>query len=243
MPYQQLPDNLLIIDDGLDNSVLRAYDNLHFTNGVFSAPPEVIVPTVLSGFKFVSDYAASPGDAFVIAVNSDISMNGIMDKKGASAEERAALESQNERALKVAVPVALLNPGHPVVVIFYDEETPTALYDSLTEDGLPLMTLHKWGYGTKPDAPRIEGSHNFGQVLAFPLPNDRKPVCHDITIAEDQSGIVQIFKLTEVEGSHGRPYLSEGGKVLFPVPESLATYAETAGAPQNKPAPSAPSGP
>ena len=172
-------------------------DRFHFTNGTYAAPAELIVPTTLAGFDFLNKKIASDRDIFAIAVNSDASMQGIMDKKSASQEERDALEDQHTRAMKVAIPLAEYDPSRPVYVVFYDEETPTELYNELAESGLKMCSLHKWGYGTTPDAPRIEGAHNFARVFGFPLPNDKKPLCHDITVGEDQSHFVEVVNLND----------------------------------------------
>ncbi|MDE2030279.1 MAG: hypothetical protein KGI97_06925, partial [Alphaproteobacteria bacterium] len=85
----------------------------HFTNGTYAPPKDLIVPTVLAGFQQAVDEEGDEALPLVIAVNSDVSMAGIMDKKKASAEERAKLESQTVRAAKVAFPLSLQNPTRP----------------------------------------------------------------------------------------------------------------------------------
>lgn len=212
-------DNLIIIDsvdiDTIQDKLNKTgVDRAHFTNGTYSYDAEMIVPTTLAGFSYIDSEISRPEDSFIIAVNSDLSMNGIMNEKGASFKERANLESQITRAEKVAKPLAEKFPDRKVIVLFYDEPTPTSLYDALAL-GYPegMVSLHKWGYGTDSEAPKIEGAHNFSKVLAFPLPNDEKPVCYDITVAEDQSDVVQVVKLTEATNAAGQPY--------FPAPRNV----------------------
>jgi hypothetical protein len=202
------------------------YTALHCTNGTYTGKPEQIVPMALSGFKFITQRVAAAGGAFFIGVNSNASMAEIMDKKNASPEERNALEDERTRAWKIASPLAQMFPGRPIIVAFYDKLTPADLYNALAEEGLGMKSLHKWGYGTNPGAPRIEGAGNFKRVLAYPLLNNAKPACDHITAKEDQSKLVQVVELTKVTGLHGQPFISERGKVLFPVPVSLQNHAE-----------------
>ena len=215
--------------------------SVHCTNGTYAYEAAMIVPTTLAGFKFIDDKVADLSDVFLVAVNSDVSMQNIMNQKNASAAERAALEDQHVRAAKVAIPLSEMFPHRTILVVYYDKETPTDLYGSLYVAGLNLKSLHKWGYGTDPNAPKIEGAYGFRNKIAYPLPNDVKPVCFDLTVKEDQSAIVQVVKLTEAIGPHRAPYISKQGKVLFPVPASLASHAENpasvAAAPAPKPAP------
>lgn len=204
----------------------------HFTNGTFMMPADKIIPTVLAGFQHASEQSQG-NEAFVLALNSDQSMARMMDAKNATAEERASLESQLVRAHKVAAPLQLQHPDRDIVVLFYDEDTPTPLYDYLVEsDAVIAASLHKWGYGTEPNAPRIEGAYNFGAVYAHPLPHDERPVCYDLTERGNQSGTVKVVKLTEEIGLHGSPYISNDGKLLFPLKDaSLQKYgAATSGA-------------
>lgn len=217
-------------------------DRFHFTNGTYAAAAEIIVPTTLDGFKYISDEIAEEDDIFVIAVNSDSSMEGIMEKKEVSFQERANLiddreaelsetetsseifetlqlerdalneeikvfqmqrenlEDQFTRGMKVADPLAEANPDRPIYIVFYDEETPTELYNAIKAAGLNFASLHKHGYGTDKDAPRIEGAHNAERVIAYPFPNNSKPLCHDITIHEDQSRFVEVVDLSKVYG-------------------------------------------
>ena len=59
----------------------------HFTNGTYASPQALIVPTVLAGFQYAVDQEANKGSPLIIAVNSNASMSGIMDKKGAPETE------------------------------------------------------------------------------------------------------------------------------------------------------------
>ena len=234
-----LPKNLTIIETTNSQEISDALkgSGLHFTNGVYSYEASLIVPTTMAGFQYISEKASSKDDVFVIAVNSDISINGIYDRKKEALDardaesdeyetlkkEKEAVESQQVRAEKVAIPLAQLDPERKIIVVFYDTETPTSLYDKLAKDGLNLKTLHKWGYGTNPDEPRIEGAYNFAAVLGFPLLNDVRPVCHDITKGS-QTGKVEVRKLHIEIGLHRQPYMSPAGKILFPVPTALKSY-------------------
>lgn len=201
---------------------------VHATNGTYMNAAELVVPTTLAGFQAIADDTSIAGkrDPFLIAVNSDKSMEAIMKKKGASQEEIYALESQIVRAMKVAEPLALQNHGREVFVAFYDEETPNELYNFLSGKEVPLFSLHKWGYGTKENEPKIEGSEHFATTLGFPLPNNTKPVCYDLTPRETQ-GFVDVRDLTETVGPHGKPYISKEGKVLFPVHDAVYQHSQT----------------
>lgn len=187
----------------------------HFTNGVYSFPPTLVVPTVLAGFQYAVDKAA-PDDnaALIIAVNSDKSMAVIDAKSG-----KPTLENEETRARKVAEPLAMQNPNRKVVVVYYDEETPNALYDALNRKGFKAQSLFKWGYGTNPQAGVIEGAENFGVVRGFPLPNDIKPVCTELTRKTDQKGSVEVVDLRGT-------YISADNKCLFRVLDAgLLEYA------------------
>jgi len=223
-----LPDNLHIIDDMNDVHELYRGRKIHVTNGVYSAKPELIVPTTLAGFKYISDQTVicKKYDVFVIAVNSDQSFLRLMFAKNASDEEFAAMEDQRTRAMKVALPLAQMVGNRDVAVVFFNEETPAELFHRFTEQGLEQVSLHKWGYGTEPDAPMIVGADRFQQVYGFPLPNDIKPFAHDMTHREKQPS-VKVVRLTEYDEDRGNgPYLSTNNKVLFPVENpALQQYA------------------
>ena len=217
-----LPSNLHIIDDIHDPlSPIGRLTTIHATNGTFAYAADLIVPTTLAGFQFIAESRAlhKKHQNFLIAVNSDVSMAAIMEAKNAPQSERDALEDQHTRALKVALPLALQHPERSIFVAFYNETTPNELYRALAyEVNADLYTLHKWGYGTTPDAPKIEGSEYFGITLGFPLPNDKKPLCYDLTPAEGNNN-VHVFKLTEPNGRQPA-YLSTEGKMLFPVADT-----------------------
>ncbi len=194
-----------IIKD-LDSPSGRA---LHFTNGTFSMPAEKILPTALAGFAHINSIAG-PDDVFAIAINSDQSMFDILKQKNASDEEIAKLESMEVRIGKIMDALAQEFLGCTFVIIPYDESTPTELYNTLAEEGVNLGSLHKWGYGTEPTGPRIEGAHNFPRVFGHPLPNDEKPVCYDVTVEGNQTGYVEIVDLRAGE----KPFITKEGKYI-----------------------------
>lgn len=223
------PRNLHLVEQvNAPLAPLPSHLPMHATNGTFMYEADLIVPTTLAGFQFIAENRnLSKGHhVFLIGVNSDISMEGIMDAKQASRAERESVEDQQVRALKVAAPLALQHPKRDIIVTYYDEATPTELYRTLRHDlRCDTYTLHKWGYGTKPDAPKIEGSEYFDFTLGFPMPNDRNPVCYGITPVENQPQ-VNVFKLTENSGVRAA-YLSQDGKILFPVNDhSLDRYTQ-----------------
>jgi hypothetical protein len=205
-----------IIVDFFQSPLMRGRQ-LHFTNGTYMLPAEKIVPTTLAGFEYLNDRVCGKDDVFVIAINSNASMQNIADQKNWNDEDRAQVEIEQDRAYKVALPLAEAFPDRHVVVLFYDEDTPTFLYDTLAEADLFMGSLHKWGYGTDPNAPRIEGAYNFGNVYAFPMPNDEKPVCHDITFCEDQSHFVHVVRLTDRFTLANQPYILPNGQLPAPL--------------------------
>lgn len=201
--------NLIIIESAERNKITGELACLevrgaHFTNGVYSMAAGLIVPTTLAGFRYMVD--RQPHLPLVIAVNSDKSMY-LMGKTG--------VEPQMVRALKVAEPLAEVFPDNRVIVLFYDEETPNQLYAALRRQG-HTRTLHKWGYGTEPSAPKIEGAEFFDFVYGYPLPNDKKPVCWEETPLASQPQDIQVVDLC------GRLIMSDG--VLFELPGSLKKY-------------------
>lgn len=204
----------------------RGITGLHCTNGTYMYPAERVVPTTLAGFKYLDEKVSATQDAFLVALNSNVSMANIMDQKNASDAERASLESEDVRASKVAEPLQQLFPHRAIVVLFYDQDTPNQLYGALSEAGLDMKSLHKWGYGTNPQAAKIEATEYFSQTFGFPTPDDTKPVCYGITKVEDQTNVVSVVKLTEAAGSNGKPYISKAGKLGFDVPASLAQYQQ-----------------
>lgn len=127
-------------------------------------------------------------------------------------------QSEQERAEKVTIPLALENPHFYIRAGFYDEGTPEALYRMLSSiPTLEASSLHKWDYGLKKDGPKIEGASHFKDVIGFPLPKDGdKALCHDITVAEDQTDKVKVFNLlTERRPSSGENYITPAGKVAY----------------------------
>jgi hypothetical protein len=159
-------------------------DRAHFTNGTYALAAKLIVPTTITGFGHVNSLEQLP---MVIAINSDVSMASL---------NITCPESQELRARKVAEPLAKAFPGNDVYVVFYDEKTPFTLYQALHAAG-KTTTLHKWGYGTVPDAPKIEGAEFFDRVYAYPLPNDQKPVCYEITAKPDTHQDITVVDLRE----------------------------------------------
>jgi hypothetical protein len=87
----------------------------------------------------------------------------------------------------------------------------------MKEAGLNMASHFKWGYGTNPSQGVIEGAEFFKTAYGFPLPNDVKPVCNDITKdSSQQKGVVEVVDLRGT-------YISLQG-VLFPLPKELAQY-------------------
>lgn len=204
----------------------RGIHKAHFTNGTYAPLSDICVPTTLAGFKYIDDQFNTDGAALIIAVNSDVSMARINELKVQKGESVNESEDQYTRALKVAKPLAETFPDRDVIVVFYDEETPTELYDALAEREFGMESLQKWGYGTSEKAGRIEGAHNFNRVFGFPFPNDTRelaPYCNSLTPREEQDVIVK--RLTTETGSHGAPYLTEGNKILFPLSTELGVFS------------------
>ena len=103
--------------------------------------------------------------------------------------------SEKDRAQALGQPLAECFPDINISILFFDEETPLELYSGLKKQGvLHNSTLHKWGYGTKPDEPAIIGAELFGEgcVYASPLPFDEKPVCYDKTVKKENNNIAVI---------------------------------------------------
>jgi len=162
------------------------------------------VPTVLAGFK--SAIERLPNLPLVIAVNSDESMRKIGKKD---------FEKEADRALKVAIPLAKTFPELKVIVMYYDEETPNELYQSLHRKS-HTRTLQKWGYGTDAQAPKIEGAELFDFVYAYPLANDVKPICwHETPQASSPQQLTVIDLRDKLIAKDG---------VLFELPQDLAEF-------------------
>ena len=154
----------------------------NFTNGTYAFPIEKIQGTMLVGFEFVNSQNDFP---MVVAINSDKSMQ-ILGKNG--------FASQQERASKIAAPLAGKFPDRQLIIIFYDEETPTNLFLALSQHGL-TKTLHKWGYGITPKEPKIEGAEYFDAVYAFPMPEGHKPICYHETALQSEPQKIQVVDL------------------------------------------------
>lgn len=246
----------------------RETANTHFTNGTYAAPADLIVPTLLAGFRFITDrFAVDTDDSLAVAINSDSSMFHIYNALATKAVEEAFMalmqtnnpdhyqaipaaewadrlsdfrrsdqgeavfrqvkdakmkthQEEAQRAKKIAIPLALEHPRRRVQICFYHEATPHDLYEHLSQtQGLRLISLHKWDYGIDPKGPKIEGAEFFENVIGTPLPKDAdKPLCHDITVKENQTRKVQIFNLmTEEKGPSGTHYLTRNGKVAYPL--------------------------
>jgi hypothetical protein len=201
---------------------------LNATNGTYTAPDFLVVPTTLGGFQFVSDKVAGAQDAFVMAINSDKSMQDIAAEKALKGEDIGIVEDQVTRAEKVLAPLAKQFPDRQIIGIFYDEGTPVELYEFL-ENSTPfeLNSLYKFGYGTDPKAGDIEGAHCFKDTLAFPMPNDQKALCDNLTKVSANRAPYTIKKLTEELAANGAPYMTKENKVLFPLAAGLEDHKGT----------------
>lgn len=165
-------NNLKIIDStNIDDIIKQIPFNAHFTNGTYAVRDnDFMIKTTLASFHYVNTINNLPN--MVLAINSDKSMVAL---------NKTDYETQSVRANKVAIPLAKKFPNHQIFVVYYNEETPYNLYESLQNKIDSTRTLHKWGYGLEDTSPRIEGAEFFNQVYAFPLPEDIKPVCYDNT--------------------------------------------------------------
>ncbi|MFA5040373.1 MAG: hypothetical protein WC464_01900 [Bdellovibrionales bacterium] len=228
------PKNLIVVPNYdaknliLLNLAEKGIFSGHFTNGTYAAAKEIVDPTTLAGFQFIADeeekerqtraekgLPPTPGrkPAFFVAVNSDESMKKILLEKTRNNQKTEKCEDEGIRAEKVAISLARQFPDRQIVVVFYNEVTPNALYGFL-RCGMTMKTLHKWGYGTNPSAGVIEGAEIFGKTYAFPLPNDQKPLCDGITRKNGQAGKVSVVDLRNIYIS-----VNEVGKsvCLFPL--------------------------
>ena len=213
-----LPRNLHIIEDTDKTEIIEQVKTLtngflHATNGAYGAPLDVVWGTTVTGFRFLNDHIVGIQDAFMIAVNSDQSMN---------AAGKPTPETQIERAMKVALPVAATHQGRQVLVTFYDEQTPTELYNALADaEGITPATLHKWGgFGIGENAPVIEGAESFERVYAFPFYNKDKPAFWDDTKTGNQSDIVEVVDLHRTTKNEGKAYLDVNNRPLFLRPDT-----------------------
>lgn len=223
-----LPANLQIVADAKKLPSLLGERSIHVTNGTFINSADIVVPSTLAGFQAIADDRAVSDkyDAFLIAINSDKSLQRIMSGQGVSQDDIRALESQNVRAVKVAVPLAMQHQDRKIYVTFYDEETPNKLYDFFASEGVVARSLHKnGGYGIGKNARKIEGAEHFGKVIAFALPTAGTPVCYDVTPRETQR-FIDVRDLAKMVGPHGGPYLSREGKILFRVHDEVYQYTQ-----------------
>ncbi|MFA5591719.1 MAG: hypothetical protein WC989_00195 [Micavibrio sp.] len=211
----------------------------HFNNGTFMLPEEKLVPAFLSAFKRVVDLRNDNETPLIVAINSDKSMLASYQGKENEQDLIRGLVPQQQRAEMVVSILSALWPERDAAAIFYDEDTPYALYSGLHGGGFGLKSLHKVGYGTNPSDKPIIGAEFFDWVYACPLYNDERPVMHKETRnaqpADRQPDLVE--RLTDETGPHGKPYITAGGKLLFPVPPALQKYAPVA---EDGPRPEAP---
>lgn len=229
--------NLKIIDSTDKDDIFQGIaetgaSSLSATNGTYVAAQKFVAPTTLAGFQYTKDNGVQPREALVIAVNSDKSMADIKAAKAALGEDIGEMEDQETRARKVAEPLARQFPEHHVVAIFYDEATPTELYEFL-ESNTPfeLNALFKFGYGTNPEAGDIEGANCFDKVYAFPFPNDAKPLCDNLTGRGANRDNYTVKKLTDEKCANGQPYMNVDNQVLFDLEEgedTLSAFAPSA---------------
>ena len=222
--------NLKIINDTDKDAIFQGIAEtgasvLNATNGTYTAPANLVVPTTLGGFQFVSDKIAGPQDALVMAINSDKSMQDIAAQKALKGEDIGVIEDQMTRAEKVLAPLAKQFPDRQIIGIFYDEGTPVELYEFLKDSTpLELNSLYKFGYGTDPKAGDIEGDHCFKATLAFPMPNDQKAICDNLTKRTPNRAPYTLKKLTEELAANGAPYMTKENKVLFPLAAGLEDH-------------------
>lgn len=240
------PTNLKIIqstdqNDIFDGIAETGATTLNATNGTYTAPASIVVPTTLGGFQFVADRYADKQDALIMAINSDISMQGIAAEKAALGEDIGPVEDEMTRALKVLEPLAKQFPDRQIIGVFYDEATPTPLYEFLANNTpLELNSIFKFGYGTNPNAGDIEGDILFKDVVAFPFPNDGKALCDNLTKVSPNRRNYSIFKLTDEVASNGQFYMTKENKVQFDVADALNAYKAAPVTPASGTSPSDP---
>lgn len=176
--------NVIIVDSTNIADIIAQMpkNGANFTNGTYAFPIEKIQETMLAGFEFVNSQNDLP---MVVAINSDTSMQ-TLGKNG--------FASQQERARKIATPLTDKFPDRQLIIIFYDEATPTKLFEALKGHNL-TKTLHKWGYGITPQEPKIEGAEYFDSVYAFPMPEGHKPICYDETALQSEPQKIQVVDL------------------------------------------------
>lgn len=199
--------NLTIIQSSNHDDITAELSKLaphgaNFTNGTYVYSRELVVPTTLAGFKFITNHV--PTLPLVVVVNSDMSMQAI---------GKVGFECQSTRAYKVAPPLAEHFPNRQIIVVYFDEQTPTKLYQKLQQRQLTI-THHKWGYGTSPTEPKIEGAECFEAVCGFPMPDDSKLICYKNTpVASAPQNIIVVDLRDKL--------ITSDRKLLFNVPVSL----------------------
>lgn len=176
MPLEIIPQR------DISTIAARLKDGAHFTNGIYGIDIKKLLPTTVAFFTHLLD-STRDGRNIVIAMNSDKSLETLKLSGQYAAE--------SERAQTLGLQLAHCFPNNNVIIVFFDEETPHQLYSGLKKEGvLEKSTLHKWGYGTKPDEPAIIGAELFeGRVYASPFPFDEKPLCYDQTERKQNENI------------------------------------------------------
>lgn len=180
--------NVRIVNSTNIDEILSAMpaSGANFTNGAYVYPIEQIQETMLAGFEFVNSQHDLP---MVVAINTDASLTALGKKD---------FESQLERANKIAGPLTKTFPDRELIIIFYNEPTPTALFEALSKQRPGLTkTLHKWGYGTGPTEPKIEGAESFDTVYSFPMPNGHEPICYHQTERQTVPQKIQVVDLRD----------------------------------------------
>lgn len=218
-----MPANLLLCESTSHQDIItfiseNAPKGAHFTNGTFDHfPKDFIIPTLLTGFKRVT--RIKPSIPLVVAINSDESMRAL---------GKETFEPQTERADKIKEALSKCFPNNPILIVFYDEPTPTALYQKLgnyhknrARQNQLTYSLHKWGFGTKENQPGIEGAEFFELVYGFPLPDDTKPICYDETKVKSDTIKVIVCDLVD-EG-----YITSGREPLFETINDINLKKET----------------
>lgn len=198
--------------------------NIHVTNGTYAPSTDIVVPTTLTGFKYFENSGLlAPTDTILVGVNSDQSMRLIAQK---SNNVPTPLESQIQRMEKIFEPLSMQFPSNTLAIVFFNEETPVSFFEGFANVGMGMESLHKWAYGTKPDRRRIEGADFFKLVVGLPLPNDRDPVCYDVTPTEYQPN-VQVVDLRGQPFYENNPnaLIDGDSRLLFPVPPQLGQYS------------------
>lgn len=188
--------------DGLKDGDFK---RVHATNGPYDKPLSVIHDTTVAGFQYVADCHAKTRD-FLIAINSDKSLKRLaIQKAGGVGKARVDFESLRERVDKVVSILSGEFKKQNAAIVFYDEDTPHELYKALHQSGIRMTSLHKWGYGTTPDAPSIAGAEFAKHVYGFTLPEktaDMKPTYWDFT-PRDGNKSVRVVNLSRTQKPDG----------------------------------------